>query len=104
MVVGTEFVLVRKCCAGNCIKTYLPYSSFHGSFIERLDQSIQTRMYRWMDTNKTERYIDSLESLLEGYNNCIYSTIGIRYNVACNDKSIHLKILEKPQKYSDIFT
>ena len=66
MDAGTEFVLVRKWCAENNIKTYLPYSSFHGSFIERFNQSIKNRVYRWMDSNKTENYIDSLGSILEG--------------------------------------
>ena len=42
MDAGTEFVLVRKWCAENNIKTYLPYSSFHGSFIERFNQSMKT--------------------------------------------------------------
>ena len=65
MDAGTEFVLVRKWCAENNIKTYLPYSTFHGSFIERFNQSIKNRMYRWMDSNKTENYIDSLGSILE---------------------------------------
>ena len=41
MDAGTEFVLVRKWCAENNIRTYLPYSSFHGSFIERFNQSIK---------------------------------------------------------------
>ena len=103
MDAGTEFVLVRKWCAENNIKTYLPYSSFHGSFIERFNQSIKNRMYRWMDTNKTERYIDSLESLLEGYNNSNHSSIGLPPNVAWNNKSTHLKIREKLQKYYDTF-
>ena len=103
MDAGTEFVLVRKWCAENNIKTYLPYSSFHGSFLERFNQSIKNRMYRWMDTNKTERYIDSLESLLEGYNNSNHSSIGLPPNVAWNNKSTHLKIREKLQKYYDTF-
>ena len=54
---GGEFVLVRKWCIKNNIKVYLPYSSFHGSYIERFNQSIKNRIYRWMDTNKTEKYI-----------------------------------------------
>ena len=66
MDAGTEFVLVRKWCAENNIKTYLPYSSFHGSLIERFNKSIKNRMYRWMDSNETENYIDSLGSTLEG--------------------------------------
>lgn len=104
MDAGTEFVLVRKWCVENNIRTYLPYSSFHGSFIERFNQSIKNRMYRWMDTNKTERYIDSLGSILEGYNNSIHSSIGLSPNVAWNNKSTHPQIREKLQKYYDTFT
>ena len=104
MDAGTEFVLVRRWCAENNIKTYLPYSSFHGSFIERFNQSIKNRMYRWMDTYKTERYLDSLESLLEGYNNAKHSTIGISPNDAWNNKSTHPQIREKLQKYYSKFT
>ena len=48
MDAGTEFVLVRKLCAENNIKIYLPYSSFHGSFIERFNQSIRNLMCGWM--------------------------------------------------------
>ena len=58
MDTGTEFVLVRKWCAENNIKTYLPYSSFRGSFIERFNQAIKNRMYSWMYSNKIENYID----------------------------------------------
>ena len=104
MDAGTEFVLVRRWCAENNIKTYLPYTSFHGSFIERFNQSIKNRMYRWMDTYKTERYLDSLESLLEGYNNAKHSTIGISPNDAWNNKSTHPQIREKLQKYYSKFT
>ena len=51
MDTGTEFVLVRKWYAKNNIKTYLPYSSFPGSLIERFNQSIKNNMYRWMGSN-----------------------------------------------------
>ena len=37
MDAGNEFVLVRKFCAENNIETYLRYSSFHESFIERFN-------------------------------------------------------------------
>ena len=64
MNAGNEFVSVRKLCAEIISKpTFLIHH-----FIEKFNQSIKKRMYRWMDTNKTERYIESLESLLEGYN------------------------------------
>ena len=57
-----------------------------------------------MDTYKTERYLDSLESLLEGYNNAKHSSIGISPNDAWNNKSTHPQIREKLQVYYDKFT
>ena len=54
---GGEFVLVRKWCTENNIGTYLPYSSFHGSFIERFNRSIKRRLYKWMDANQTENML-----------------------------------------------
>ena len=104
MDAGTEFVLVRKWCAENNIKTYLPYSSFHGSFIERSNQSIKIRMYRWMDLNKNENYIGSLGSILEGYNNSIHSSIGLPPNMAWSDKSTQPRIRKKLQVHYDKFT
>ena len=57
-----------------------------------------------MDTNKNERYIDSLESLLEGYTTSSRSSIGLPPNVAWNNKSTHPQIREKLQKYYSKFT
>ena len=98
MDAGAEIVLFRKRCAENNIKTYLRYSSFHGSFIEMSNQSIRNRMNRWMDTNKTERYIYSLVSLLEGYYNSYNSSAGIPHNVARNNKYTNAQIKTNLQK------
>ena len=95
MDAGGQFTLVRKCCNENNIKTYLPYSSFHGSFIERFNQSIKNRLYKWMDSNKTEKYLKYLEPLLEGYNNAVHSSIGTTPNISWNNKSTHPRIREK---------
>ena len=65
MDAGGEFTLVRKWCLENNIRTYLPFSSFHGAYIERFNQSIKNRIYRWMYSNKTERSITQLDSLLQ---------------------------------------
>ena len=59
MVVGGEFARVRKWCTESGIKAYLPYSSFHGSFIEIFNLSIKNRICNWMDANKTEKYLYS---------------------------------------------
>ena len=52
-----------------------------------------------MDSNKTENYIDSLKSILEGYNNSTHSSIGLPPNIAWSDKSTHPRIREKLQLY-----
>ena len=104
MDAGGEFTSVRRWCNENNIKSYLPYSSFHGSFIERFNQSDKNRLYRRMDANKTEKYIDHLEKILKGYNESVHSSIGTSPNTTWNDKSIHPQIREKLQKYYDKFT
>ena len=68
------------------------------------DPTIKNRLYKWMNTNKTERYINSLEAILEGYNNAVHSSIGVSPNTAWNDRSTHPKIREKLQIYYDKFT
>ena len=100
---GGEFSLVRKWCKDQNISTYLPYSSFHGAIIERFNQTIKNRIYRWMDHFTTEKYITHLEQILEGYNNSNHSTIGVSPNVAWSDRSIHPLIREKLQLYYDKF-
>ena len=68
-----------------------------------LINQLKNRMYRWMDSNKTENYIDSLGSILEGYNNATHSSIGLPPNVAWMDKSTHPQIREKLQVYYNKF-
>ena len=69
---GGEFVRVRKWCTENNIRTYLLCSSFHGSFIERFNKPIKSRLYKWMDANQTEKYVSSLEKILDGYNKAVH--------------------------------
>ena len=57
-----------------------------------------------MDSNKTENYIDSLGSILEGYNNSTHSSIGLPPNIAWSDKSTHSLIRAKLQIYYNKFT
>ena len=100
---GGEFISVRKWCSENNIKSYLPYSSFHGAIVERFNQSIKSRIYRWMDYYKTERYIPHLQNILLGYNNSYHSSIGVSPNIAWDNKSTHHKIREKLEVYYNKF-
>ena len=54
-----------------------------------------------MDANKTEKYLNSLEILLEGYNNANHSSINFSPNTAWNNKYVHPIIREKLQNYYD---
>ena len=101
---GGEFSLVIKWCLKNNIKTYLPYSSFHGAIVERFNQTIKNRIYKWMDQYKTEKYSPHLQDILIGYNNSYHSSIGVSPNVAWNNKSTHRQIREKLQTYYNKFT
>ena len=101
---GGEFSLVIKWCLKNNIKTYLPYSSFHGAIIERFNQTIKNRIYNWMDQYKTEKYSPHLQDILIGYNNSYHSSIGVSPNVAWNNKSTHPQIREKLQTYFSKFS
>ena len=101
---GGEFSLLKKWCLNNNIKTYLPFSSFHGAIVERFNQTIKSRIYRWMDHYKTENYIPYLQNILLGYNNAYHSTIGVSPNIAWNNKSTHPQIREKLQIYYNKFT
>ena len=56
-------------------------------------------MHRWKDTNKTESYINSLEALLEAYNNANHSSIGPSPDAALNNKSTHQQIRQQLQKH-----
>ena len=101
MDVGGEFILVRRWCAENNIKTYLSYTSFHGSFIEIFNQTIKNRLCKWMDTNKSEKYLNSLEKLLEGYNNAEHPLIGTTPNIAWSNKVTQPRTRERFQNYYD---
>ena len=63
---GGEFSLLKKWCLNNNIKTYLPYSSFHGAIVARFNQTIKNRIYRWMDQYKTDTYLPHLQDILLG--------------------------------------
>jgi len=48
-----------------------------GAVIERFNKSLKTRMYKYFTKYNTYRYLDVINKLLRGYNNFVYSTIGM---------------------------
>ena len=57
-----------------------------------------------MDANKSEKYLNSLEKLLERYNNAGNSSIVTTPNIAWSNKDTHPMIRERLQNYYDKFT
>ena len=45
--------------------------------IERVNKTIQRRIYQYLTDRKTDVYIDELNSLVEGYNNSVHSFTGM---------------------------
>ena len=98
---GTEFRNkdFLKYCNEKNIKTYEAFSSFHGAIVERFNQTLKNRIYKWMDHYKTERYLPYLQDILSGYNKTPHSSIGVSPDFAWSNKSAHPKIREKLQLY-----
>ena len=77
---GTEF-LNRK------FQTYLKKKKIHffvthnaetkASVVERFQRTLKQRMWRYFTYQKTERYIDVLDQLVQGYNAAKHRTIGM---------------------------
>lgn len=45
------------------------------ALVERLNRTLRGRIYRFMHANDTKRYIDSLDSIVKGYNKSYHRTI-----------------------------
>ena len=54
-----------------------------------------------MDHYKTESYISNLDKIVSGYNKSNHSSAGYSPNIAWIDKSTHIHIRDKLQKYYD---
>lgn len=57
------------------IKQTFSTSDLKASIVERVNKSIQTRIYKHIHNRNDLRYIDDLESVVSAYNNAIHSTI-----------------------------
>ena len=48
------------------------------AFVERLQRTFKTKMFRFFTDRNTLRYIDVLQDLMDSYNNTTHSTIGMK--------------------------
>ena len=76
---GGEFMggNVTRFFRENSIKHFTPGSDIKCAGVERLNKTIQRKMYHYMTSKGTDRYIEVLPKLLNSYNNTVHSRLGI---------------------------
>lgn len=97
---GKEFnnKLVREFLVANNIKFRNPYSELKCAGVERFNRTIETKIYKYMTQNDTDRYIDALPELLWSYNHTSHRTIQMTPAEAEKKKN-HLWVRDKLMTY-----
>lgn len=75
---GREFksnVFKKLCKKYNIEQFYTIPDVTHASVVERVILTLRLRIGKFMEHNKTHRYIDALGDIVDNYNNSVHSTI-----------------------------
>ena len=65
----------------NRIQKYAIYSDdIHAGVVERANRTIKERLYRYFNQNKTHRWVDVIDKIVEGINNTPNRTTGVEPN------------------------
>ena len=77
---GKEFlnVGVQHLLQKNGIQLFTTESDKKASIVERFNRTLKMRMFKYFTAQNTYRYIDVLDSLVEGYNMSFHRTIQMR--------------------------
>lgn len=77
---GREFVnaQVKRYFQGENIEHFTPASDMKCPIVERVNRTIQNRIYQFLTENTTDRYIDALPNLVFGYNNTEHTSTGLK--------------------------
>jgi transposase InsO family protein len=52
----------------------------HAGVVERANKTIKLRLYRYFHKNKTHRWVDAIDKIINGINNSVNRTIGVKPN------------------------
>lgn len=76
---GSEFIAasVRRYIKSQNVKQRFTRSEIKCGGVERVNRTIQSKIYKYMAQNGTDRYIDVLPQLIHSYNNTLHRTIQI---------------------------
>ena len=74
---GKEFTgkEIRKYLADREIYQQIARNEHKANYAERVIRTLKKKIYKYLYSNKTERYIDELENFVDGYNNSYHSGI-----------------------------
>ena len=77
---GTEFFnkKVQAFLRQNDVQLFATESEKKASIVERFNRTMKGRTYKYFTANNTYRYIDALQSLVDGYNKTRHRTIKMR--------------------------
>lgn len=77
---GTEFlnVKVKSLLQQRGIKLFTTSSERKASVVERLNRTLKGLMFKYLTKNNTRKYIDTLQQMVEKYNNSYHSSIKMK--------------------------
>ena len=77
---GKEFLntKVQSFLRENGIQLFTTESDKKASIVERFNRTMKGRMYKYFTANNTYRYVDVLQSLVDGYNNTKHRSIKMK--------------------------
>ena len=77
---GSEFlnVKVQRFLRNENIGFFTTNSEMKAAIVERFNRTLKTRMFKYFTSSSTRRYIDVLQSLVDGYNRTRHGSIKMR--------------------------
>jgi hypothetical protein len=86
------------------IQKRLMYSpGFHAGVVERSQRTIKGRLYRYFTQNRTVRWVDVIDRIVEGINNTVNRTNGVAPNAvtAENSQALLGKVYKQPLRHAE---
>ena len=97
---GQEFMnaSVQNYLRDQGIKHFTPENDLKCVVVERVNKTIQRRIYQYRTDRNIERYIDALPQLVAGYNNTEHRSIGMKPKDAEKPEN-HLKVRDSLNRH-----
>ena len=104
---GAAFTQVLK---DNKISHIIAYGEHKANYAERVNRTIEDRLYKYFYENQTFRYIDVLDDIVASYNHTVHNSIGLppadvnANNTAQIYNDVYLPIVNKRAEHKPTFS